>query len=83
MREDLVIRGPLYFHLRDVGDGSYALDPTDPSHVGARPATHTLYWFSTDYAYTAVMVTGEHGYPSDPVIREAEFQLYGAAQVTP
>ena len=78
MREDLVIRGPLYFHYAD-GE----LHPTDPSQVGSRPATHTLYWFSTDYAYTAVMVTGEHGYPSDPVIREAEFQLYGAAQVTP
>ncbi len=74
MREDLVIRGPLYFHLTDDGE----LYPTTPSEVGARAATHTLYWFSTDFAsYTAVMVTGEHGYPSDPVIAEAEFQLYG------
>lgn len=81
MREDLVIRGPLYFNLDRT---TLALNPTDPSHVGARPATHTLYWFSTDYAYTAVMVTGEgETMPPEPVIREAEFQIYGAAQVTP
>lgn len=80
MRPELTIRGPLYFALGDDGE----LRETNIIEVGSTPATHTLYWFSTPWGYTAAMVTGEgETMPAEPIIREAEFQLFGAQEVTP
>ena len=58
--------------------------PTNPSEVGSSKVVWTAYIFSTTdrretQRHTIVMLTGEHGYPSEPVITEARMQLFGAA----
>ena len=57
---------------------------TNPSEVGMPPVMWTAYIFSTTdrretLRHTIVMLTGEHGYPTGPVINEGRMQLFGAA----
>lgn len=84
----VIFHGPHYFHLRDLDLGTSMvrtqLIPTTPEEVGSPPVTHTGFWFTTpeESGGVIVMLTGEHTEPPDPVITEAQIQLYGAQEVT-
>ena len=57
---------------------------THPENVGSRTPKWTTFLFTArpvleDFVFqTAVLLSGDHGQPSDVVIREAEFSLFGA-----
>ena len=73
------ISPPAYFSQDNDGNPI----PTNPSLVGSPMVVWTAYIFSTTdrreiQRHTIVMLTGEHGYPSEQVINEARMQLFGA-----
>ena len=74
------VYGPTYWALSDDGDPIR----TDPAVVGSPRVRWTVFGFSTvehePPLHTSVMLIGLHVAPQDPVIREAQFQLYGAEQ---
>jgi hypothetical protein len=76
----VIWHGPYYFHQHQYED---ALHPAFPENVGSPPVTHTGFWFTQpdEFGGVIVMLTGEHATPSEPVITEAQIQLYGAERV--
>lgn len=76
------VYGPYYFGRDDDGEPT----PTTPTEVGSRKVHWTVFGFTTISSegaplHTSAMLTGEHYTPPDPVIREAQMQLYGAVKV--